>query len=324
MWSVHGRICFVAEEAGATRVTGVDLMGETPEFRAEHERRGSRVAFVQGDLHDPATLERAGAHDVVWCSGVLYHAPNPIQTLERLRAVTGELLIVSTEALPELPWTRGAAVLLPGAGLTATGARTRARPAARRSASRRRTTPAAATRTGSGASPRARCAGCCASPASTPSASCGRRRSTSRSLPGLDDRLDVAVVGAAAAAEHVQRRQPLAQRPVALSQVRGIAGVQLLGGVELLVAHRRGVGADPPMRRSQWPSPVRTRSKWVGCAQLTMKVRAPRRAVRVDLLDRLAQRLAVREPPVGLDGERDTAGTPTAWAARRIPSASSA
>jgi hypothetical protein len=113
MWSVHGRICFVAEEAGATAVTGVDLMGETPEFRAEHVRRGSAVRFVQGDLHDPATLERAGLHDVVWCSGVLYHAPNPIETLERLRAVTGSTLILSTEALPELPWARGAAILYP-------------------------------------------------------------------------------------------------------------------------------------------------------------------------------------------------------------------
>jgi hypothetical protein len=113
MWSVHGRICFAAEEAGATAVTGVDLMGETPQFRAEHERRGSAVRFVQGDLHDPATLERAGTHDVVWCSGVLYHAPHPIETLERLRAVTGELLILSTEALPELPWARGATVFYP-------------------------------------------------------------------------------------------------------------------------------------------------------------------------------------------------------------------
>jgi hypothetical protein len=116
MWSVHGRICFVAEEAGATQVTGVDLMAETARFRAEHERRGSHVRFVQGDLHDPSILERAGTHDVVWSSGVLYHAPHPIQTLERLRAVTGQLLILSTEALPELPWARGAAILYPALG----------------------------------------------------------------------------------------------------------------------------------------------------------------------------------------------------------------
>jgi len=94
-------------------VTGVDVMGETPEFQAERERRGSGVRFVQGDLHDPATFERTGVHDVVWCSGVLYHAPNPILTLERLRAATGGLLLLSTEALPEVPGLPGASVLYP-------------------------------------------------------------------------------------------------------------------------------------------------------------------------------------------------------------------
>ena len=42
MWKVHGRIAFVAEEAGATAVTGVDVMEATPEFQAEHERRSSK------------------------------------------------------------------------------------------------------------------------------------------------------------------------------------------------------------------------------------------------------------------------------------------
>ena len=30
MWNVHGALCFGAEAAGATAVTGVDLIGETP------------------------------------------------------------------------------------------------------------------------------------------------------------------------------------------------------------------------------------------------------------------------------------------------------
>src|SRR5215212_3277433 len=84
MWKVNGRIAFVAEEAGATNVTGVDVMAPTPEYEAEHERRGSGVRFVQGDLHDPALVDQVGRHDVVWCSGVLYHSPNPMLTLQRL------------------------------------------------------------------------------------------------------------------------------------------------------------------------------------------------------------------------------------------------
>jgi hypothetical protein len=114
MWKVHGRIAFVAEEAGAAAVTGVDVMPATPEFRAEHERRSSRVRFVHGDLHDAATVADVGPHEVVWCSGVLYHAPNPVLTLQRLRALTTELLILQTMTLPELPGVKQGLVFYPG------------------------------------------------------------------------------------------------------------------------------------------------------------------------------------------------------------------
>jgi hypothetical protein len=41
-----------------------------------------------------------GPHDVVWCSGVLYHAPHPLLTLERLRSITQRTLLLATEVLP--------------------------------------------------------------------------------------------------------------------------------------------------------------------------------------------------------------------------------
>ena len=102
MWSVHGALAFAAEEAGAATVTGMDVMPPTPEYEAEHARRGSAVRFVCGDLHDEATLAQVGVHDVVWCSGVIYHAPHPLLTLERLRSITGSTLLLATEAIPEL------------------------------------------------------------------------------------------------------------------------------------------------------------------------------------------------------------------------------
>ncbi len=100
MWSVDGAIAFAAEAAGAREVTGVDVMGVSEAYSAEHEHRGSKVRFVQGDLHDLATIKAVGPHDVVWCSGVLYHAPHPLLTLERLRAITADTLILATETLP--------------------------------------------------------------------------------------------------------------------------------------------------------------------------------------------------------------------------------
>jgi hypothetical protein len=115
MWGVDGEIAFAAEEAGASAVTAVDVMAPTERYEAEHARRGSAVRFVPGDLHDPATVEAVGVHDVVWCSGLIYHAPHPLLTLERLRALTGRTLLLATESLPEVPGLRGACVFYPGA-----------------------------------------------------------------------------------------------------------------------------------------------------------------------------------------------------------------
>jgi hypothetical protein len=114
MWSVDGAIAFHAEASGATPVTGADLMGPSERFQAERRRRASQVRFVQGDVHDPATIERIGVHDVVWCSGVIYHAPHPLLTLERLREITGDVLILASETLPEVPGLPQACVFYPG------------------------------------------------------------------------------------------------------------------------------------------------------------------------------------------------------------------
>jgi hypothetical protein len=116
MWEIHGGIAFAAEDAGASEVSGMDVMGQTPEFQAEHKRRGSKVRFVQGDLHDELALARLGKHDVVWCSGVLYHAPHPLLTLERLREVTGTTLLLATETLPERLRQRNVCVFAPEPG----------------------------------------------------------------------------------------------------------------------------------------------------------------------------------------------------------------
>ena len=95
LWSVHGAIAFAARDAGATRVTALDIMAPTSQFA---QCQGD-VRFVQGDVHDPATVAAAGAHDVVWCSGVLYHAPHPLLTLRRLHELTGETLLLATETI---------------------------------------------------------------------------------------------------------------------------------------------------------------------------------------------------------------------------------
>jgi len=113
MWNVDGRTAFLAEEHGASAVTGVDIGPATDRFLREHERRGSRVRFVRGDLHDEPVLREIGVHDVVWCAGVLYHAPHPVLTLERLRSITRDVLILGSFTLPEVPGMKQACVFFP-------------------------------------------------------------------------------------------------------------------------------------------------------------------------------------------------------------------
>jgi hypothetical protein len=117
-----GEMAFIAEAAGATDVTVLDVgdpdlpCAENIEwgiFADKRRDRGSSVRYVQGDLEDPVALERVGPHDVVFCSGVIYHTPNPLRQLMQLREITKELLFLSTLTIPEIPGFPQACVFYP-------------------------------------------------------------------------------------------------------------------------------------------------------------------------------------------------------------------
>lgn len=112
--TLSGDIAFRAEAAGASAVTLFDAgdPGYT-HFERERAARGSAVRFVQGDLEEPASVSRIGRHDIVWCTGVLYHSPNPVWQLMQLRAITKELLYLGTQTLPELPGASQACIYYP-------------------------------------------------------------------------------------------------------------------------------------------------------------------------------------------------------------------
>jgi hypothetical protein len=113
MWGVNGQYAFDAEAAGATRVSGLDVFGPTPEFEETRRQRQSRVEFVLGDVTDPRTIERLGVFDVVLCAGVLYHHPSPMDVLVALRRLCGSTLIFRTSSIPEIRGLPNAAVFFP-------------------------------------------------------------------------------------------------------------------------------------------------------------------------------------------------------------------
>jgi ubiquinone/menaquinone biosynthesis C-methylase UbiE len=112
MWGISGHFCFLAEESGAHTVTGLDVMHPTDEFIAKRKSKNSRIRFIQGDFNDPAVQSEIGVSNIVLCSGVLYHVPNPLQTLLELRKICDQVLILATASIPEME-VKNAAVFWP-------------------------------------------------------------------------------------------------------------------------------------------------------------------------------------------------------------------
>lgn len=97
-----GFFSFAAERWGAERVLAVDTLawerGDRsgwPCFQLAHRALDSRVETRRLDVHDLADAS-PGRFDVVLCLGVLYHLRTPLQALESLARVTGELLVLET------------------------------------------------------------------------------------------------------------------------------------------------------------------------------------------------------------------------------------
>jgi tRNA (mo5U34)-methyltransferase len=97
-----GYFSFQAEKLGAAQVTAMDhvaWMHEASNARANfeliREAIGSRVQDITISVEDTRP-EAVGIFDVTLFLGVLYHAPNMIEYLRNMRAITGELLVVET------------------------------------------------------------------------------------------------------------------------------------------------------------------------------------------------------------------------------------
>jgi hypothetical protein len=108
LWNVDGDYAFGAVIHGARAVTALDIHPATAAFIRRNEAVGNAVRFVQGDINDPGTAATVGVHDLVFCSGVLYHVPHPLVTLERLRSICAEYLILTTATIPERRAPQGA------------------------------------------------------------------------------------------------------------------------------------------------------------------------------------------------------------------------
>lgn len=109
-----GYFAFEMERRGASRVLATDSFswggqgwGTKEGFELARQALGSRVEDLEIDP-TALTAEAIGRFDVVLFLGVLYHLPDPLQVLERVFDVTGDLLVLETEV--DMLFTRRPAV----------------------------------------------------------------------------------------------------------------------------------------------------------------------------------------------------------------------
>lgn len=105
LFSANGGFAFIAAQCGASEVVGLEYAEErvrSAQLVADIAGVGNRVSFVCGDVYD---LEAyfSQPFDTVMCFGGLYHVPDPALLLKRMRAVTGETLLLHTAMTLNLP-----------------------------------------------------------------------------------------------------------------------------------------------------------------------------------------------------------------------------
>jgi hypothetical protein len=100
--------CGWARRCGARDVTMADIMPDGHAMWA-HYRSTTRAHGITDldlrpglDVNNPKLPETLGRFDIVHATGLLYHAPNPVQMLLNTRRVVGEYLITNTVIIPDV------------------------------------------------------------------------------------------------------------------------------------------------------------------------------------------------------------------------------
>lgn len=105
LWGTLNEKISVATLANAKSATLIDITPQSHEawaaVRQHCEAKGVRgYREITGNLDDERLPETTGTFDFVHCSGIIYHCPNPILTLNRLHALTEKYLMLGSMTVP--------------------------------------------------------------------------------------------------------------------------------------------------------------------------------------------------------------------------------
>ena len=101
LWGTVSEKASVAHAGGASALTMIDITPAGTHWWQEFERRRQAlnvppVRSISGDVMQLSETDPSLRFDVVHCSGILYHVPNPLHFLKCLRTITREHLILTS------------------------------------------------------------------------------------------------------------------------------------------------------------------------------------------------------------------------------------
>jgi hypothetical protein len=101
LWGTVSEKVSVAHQHGATSLSMIDIQPEGNElWQKFHERMAdlgiANVREISGDICEINNQDVVDPFDVVHCSGVLYHHPNPFVMLAALRRITRQYLVLTS------------------------------------------------------------------------------------------------------------------------------------------------------------------------------------------------------------------------------------
>jgi SAM-dependent methyltransferase len=99
LWETVNEKVSIAHKYGATSLTAIDKFHKTDplwqKFIDRMKSQNINCEYLSGNV-----LDYKGTFDVVTCGGVIYHAPDPIHLLKKLRQITKEKLILTSTITP--------------------------------------------------------------------------------------------------------------------------------------------------------------------------------------------------------------------------------
>ncbi len=114
LWEVQNETISIAHKHGATRLAAIDIMPPWDHRWGDLERR---LGGIQWERINSDICKYDGSFDVVHCSGVIYHHPEPMTIMTKLSQLTKEHLVLGTvvaERVGKHPLAPGTCLYLPG------------------------------------------------------------------------------------------------------------------------------------------------------------------------------------------------------------------